>query len=58
MSRMADREIMLARTEHGAECPLCECGTVEVVDGEVKCRGECGCMARAQPQNDPKKVSS
>jgi hypothetical protein len=24
------------------ECPLCQSGTVEVVNGEVRCRGECG----------------
>lgn len=24
------------------ECPNCMNGTVEVVDGEVRCRGECG----------------
>ena len=28
--------------EHDDECNLCQCGTVEVVDGYVKCRGECG----------------
>jgi len=28
--------------EEDDECPLCEFGTVEVVDGEVRCRGECG----------------
>jgi predicted solute-binding protein len=27
---------------HDDECPLCESGTVEVVDGFVSCRGECG----------------
>jgi len=33
-----------ARTvsEDGDECPACQNGTVEVVDGEVRCRGECG----------------
>jgi hypothetical protein len=24
------------------ECPNCCCGTIEVVDGWIKCRGECG----------------
>jgi hypothetical protein len=26
----------------GVECPVCRCGTVEFVDEEVRCRGECG----------------
>jgi hypothetical protein len=28
--------------EAGMECPHCQAGTVEVVDDEVRCRGECG----------------
>ena len=48
MSAMADAEILLSRAEHDEECPLCKCGTVEVVDGEVRCRGECGAVTRAQ----------
>ena len=48
MSRMADAEIMLARAEDGDECPLCGAGTIETVDGENRCRGECGAVTRAQ----------
>ena len=36
----------LARSEPDDECPLCHSGTVEHVDGEVRCRGECGATAR------------
>jgi hypothetical protein len=35
----------LAFTEPGDECPLCQCGTVEHVDGEARCMGECGAVA-------------
>jgi hypothetical protein len=52
MSRMADAAIELGRTEAGAECPLCQAGTVEVVGGEVRCRGECGNTAEAQFPED------
>lgn len=37
---------MLRDTDHGDECPICECGTVEHVDGEIKCRGECGSVVQ------------
>lgn len=33
-------EIFLNNME--VECPVCRCRTVEFVDGEVRCRGECG----------------
>ena len=48
MSLMAEQEILLSRAEDGDECPLCQCGTVEVRDGDVSCRGECGAVTRAQ----------
>jgi hypothetical protein len=32
---------MLRDTDHGDECPLCQCGTVEHVGNMIKCRGEC-----------------
>lgn len=33
--------------EHGDECPLCQCGTVEIDDtGAAACRGECGAIMR------------
>lgn len=48
---------MLGRTEAGDECPLCECGTVEIVgdlvestfNRETRCRGECGAVAPTHP---------
>ncbi len=48
MSRMADAEIELSRAEHGGECPLCRAGTIETVDGENRCRGECGAVTESQ----------
>jgi hypothetical protein len=45
-------EAMLLATDHGDECPLCECGTVEHVDGQVKCRGECGAVALKPPGDE------
>ena len=55
MSRMADDEILLSRAEDGDECPLCQCGTVEIVVSAriywVKCRGECGNSTKAQGQD-------
>lgn len=33
---------LLAVADDGDECPICKCGTVEIVDGEVRCKGECG----------------
>jgi hypothetical protein len=39
---------LLRETDHGDECPLCQCGTVEHADGEVKCRGECGATVPLQ----------
>lgn len=42
-------EAALRDTDHGDECPLCQCGTVEHVGGEVKCRGECGAVTRQKP---------
>ena len=40
----AKRRDEMHNTEHGDECPLCENGTVEHTETEIKCRGECGCM--------------
>jgi hypothetical protein len=53
----------LGLTEAGDECPLCECGTVEIVgevvgktapkdvviNRETRCRGECGSVAPTHP---------
>ena len=36
------REYQLSRAENGDECPLCHSGTIERVDGENRCMGECG----------------
>ena len=48
MSFVSDGEIMLSRAQDGDECPLCRAGTIETVDGENRCRGECGAVTRAQ----------
>jgi hypothetical protein len=33
--------------QHGDECPLCQCGTVEIDEtGAAACRGECGAIMR------------
>lgn len=32
----------------GDECPLCRNGTVEIVDGEVRCQSECGNTAEKE----------
>lgn len=37
---------ILLDAKHGEECPICRNGTVEHVDGEIKCRGECGNTVR------------
>jgi hypothetical protein len=47
---MADDEILLSRADDGDECPLCQCGTVEVDDGLVSCRGECGAVTMSQAE--------
>lgn len=41
-----DFAAMMRETEHDDECPICECGTVEHVNGEIKCRGECGTVVQ------------
>ena len=35
-------------SEDGDECLVCENGTVEVVDGEVRCMGECGTTTQVE----------
>jgi hypothetical protein len=39
-------ELMMLETDHGDECPLCQCGTVEHTEDEIKCRGECGVVVQ------------
>lgn len=38
-------EKALNAIEEGDECPFCTAGTVEFVDDEMRCRGECGAVA-------------
>ena len=45
--RAATLRRLLRETDPGDECPVCQCGTVEHVDGYVKCRGECGACVPA-----------
>jgi len=45
MSKVSDAQIELSEASNGDECPLCRAGTVEIVNGEVRCRGECGAVA-------------
>ena len=45
MSKVSDAQIELSEASNGDECPLCHAGTVEIVNGEVRCRGECGSVA-------------
>jgi len=43
--------------DDGDECPWCGNGTVEIVDGELRCRGECGTVwhfAEPVKKFDPK----
>jgi len=42
----------LAGTPNGDECPVCENGTVEIVNGEVRCKGECGTVVKYNNEND------
>lgn len=38
------RRNLAMKVEPGDECPFCQNGTVEIVDDEVRCRGECGAV--------------
>lgn len=48
MSKMSNIDIEMSRCEQDDECPLCQCGTVEIVGDEVRCRGECGSVVTKQ----------
>ena len=50
MSKVSDAQIELAEASNGDECPLCHSGTVEIVNGEVRCRGECGAVTPEPPK--------
>ena len=39
---LSDDTPILTREAEGIECPVCKCGTLELVDDELRCRGECG----------------
>jgi hypothetical protein len=39
----------LLQAKDGDECPLCLNGTVEIVDGETRCKGECGAVVKHEP---------
>jgi hypothetical protein len=41
-----DYEKLMRETEPDDECPLCQCGTVEHIHGEIRCRGECGAVVQ------------
>lgn len=42
-AEMPDEELPdMEALDHGDECPYCENGTIEIVDDEIRCRGECG----------------
>ena len=43
----------LRRAENGDECPVCGQGTVEHVEGEIRCTGMCGIVAREMKEIDP-----
>lgn len=48
MSKVSDAQIELSEASNGDECPLCHAGTVEIVDGDVSCRGECGSVVESR----------
>lgn len=52
MSKVSDAQIELSEASHGDECPLCHAGTVELVNGEVRCRGECGSVTASRALYD------
>lgn len=41
---MMQKEKVYGGPVEGDECPSCQNGTVEIVDDEVRCRGECGAV--------------
>jgi len=45
MREVAD-DLSLSAADEGDECPLCNSGTVEHREGEVRCKGECGSTAQ------------
>jgi hypothetical protein len=54
MSKVSDAQIELAEAGDGDECPLCHSGTVEVANGDVSCRGECGSVVESRAPKPPK----